>query len=324
MSSLARSSWRAGALPAHLGMVLWALLVGLSFPAVGLLSQGLPPLALTSLRFVIAAAAVLPLVWRAPGLCPSRPGLLLYGLMGLCLAGFFGAMFWVAHLTSALSMATLFVSVPLLAYCLGRLVGVEDPALSLLGLLLLGAAGAIALAWAEAGGSFANMRLGTGELVFFLGCIASALYPVLSKLGLARGWLSPHAGVRTLWSLVLGALLIGMLGVAAGDSTALLQMTSRDLGILVYLGLFSSGMTFWLQQYATATLTPAGVTAYGYLVPFVSMLLLFVQMPTRISWLWLPGSVLVVAAIVLLLRRDMRQRRHAVPRTDAEPECRMG
>ncbi|MEE3214090.1 MAG: EamA family transporter, partial [Pseudomonadota bacterium] len=138
MSSLARSSWRAGALPAHLGMVLWALLVGLSFPAVGLLSQGLPPLALTSLRFVIAAAAVLPLVWRAPGLCPSRPGLLLYGLMGLCLAGFFGAMFWVAHLTSALSMATLFVSVPLLAYCLGRLVGVEDPALSLLGLLLLG------------------------------------------------------------------------------------------------------------------------------------------------------------------------------------------
>ena len=27
---------------AHLGMLLWALFVGLSFPAVGLLSDGLP------------------------------------------------------------------------------------------------------------------------------------------------------------------------------------------------------------------------------------------------------------------------------------------
>ena len=40
---------------AHLGMLLWALFVGLSFPAVGLLSEGLPPLLLTAMRFVIAA-----------------------------------------------------------------------------------------------------------------------------------------------------------------------------------------------------------------------------------------------------------------------------
>ncbi len=30
-------------LRAHLGMLLWALFVGLSFPAVGLLGEGLPP-----------------------------------------------------------------------------------------------------------------------------------------------------------------------------------------------------------------------------------------------------------------------------------------
>lgn len=296
---------------AHAGMLVWATLVGLSFPAVGMLSEGLPPLSLTALRFVIAALAVLPLVWGAPGLRPSLAGLGLYGVMGLCLASFFGTMFWAAHLTTALSMATLFVSVPLLAYGLGRLVGVEHRALALLALLVLGAVGAVGLAWAEAGGSFARMQFGVGEAAFFAGCIASAMYPVLSKLGLAKGWLSEHAGVRTLWSLVMGALLIGFSGLVFGDPAALGRMTLFDLAVVAYLGLFSSGMTFWLQQRATAILTPAAVTAYGYLVPFVSMLLLFAQAPERLALEWLPGSLLVVLAIALLLRRDVKLRSQA-------------
>ena len=48
-------------LRAHAGMLLWALLVGLSFPAVGLLGQQLPPVWMTALRFTIAARALLPL-----------------------------------------------------------------------------------------------------------------------------------------------------------------------------------------------------------------------------------------------------------------------
>ncbi|MCT7376859.1 hypothetical protein [Chelativorans salis] len=39
-------------------MLLWALIVGLSFPAVALMSEGLPPLFLTALRFAIAALAL--------------------------------------------------------------------------------------------------------------------------------------------------------------------------------------------------------------------------------------------------------------------------
>lgn len=107
-------------LRAHLGMLLWAAFVGLSFPAVGLLSEGLPPLLLTAMRFTVAAVALMPLAWRQSDAWPAAGTLALYGAMGLCLAGFFGTMFWAAHRVSALSMATLFVSVPLLAYCLGR------------------------------------------------------------------------------------------------------------------------------------------------------------------------------------------------------------
>ena len=118
--------------------------------------------------------------------------------MGLSLAGFFGTMFWAAHRTSALSMATLYVSVPLLAYYLGRLFGVEQRAVQLVGILILGAVGALGLAWAETSGRLNELQFGLAEVTFFVGCIASALYPVLSKWGLNRGLLSQRAEVAHL------------------------------------------------------------------------------------------------------------------------------
>lgn len=303
MSSAAQGMTRA-----HVGMLLWALIVGLSFPAVGLMSEGLPPLLLTAIRFAIAALAVWPLVWGNPDRWPSLPGLALYAFMGLCLAGFFGTMFWSAHRATALSMASLYVSVPLLAYCLGRGIGVEPRAGRLLGILALGAVGALGLAWAETGGQPGELRFGIGEAAFFVGCLATALYPVLSKWGLGRGWLSDRAAVRTFWSLLTGGVLIGLVGLIWEAPQALATMTLSDALLLAYLGVFSSGLTFWLLQRATAVLTPGAATAYTYLVPFVSMVLLFIGQPQRIGWHWLPGSLLVMLAIALLLRRDASKR----------------
>ena len=289
---------------AHQGMLLWALIVGLSFPAVGLISEGMPPLLLTAIRFVIAALAIWPLVWRTPSRWPSLPGLMLYTIMGLSLAVFFGTMFWAAHRTSALSMATLYISVPMLAYYLGRLFGVEQRAILLLGILITGAAGALGLAWAEAGGRLGEFQFGLAEAAFFVGCTGSALYPVLSKFGLNRGWLSQRAEVRTFWSLLVGSVIVGTLGLIFEAPQQLTNLSLMDALLLTYLGVFSSGLTFWLTQQATSTLTPGAVTAYSYLVPFVSMLLLFIDQPQRMGWQWLPGSLLIVAAIALLLNRD--------------------
>ncbi|MEH6592276.1 MAG: DMT family transporter [Halioglobus sp.] len=305
--------------PAHHGMLVWALIVGLSFPAVGLMSEGLPPLLLTAMRFVIAALAIWPLVRRTQSHWPSLPGLALYTIMGLSLAGFFGTMFWAAHRTSALSMATLYVSVPMLAYYLGRLFGVEQRAGQLLGILVLGAIGALGLAWAESGGQFSELQFGIAEAAFFVGCLGTALYPVLSKFGLNKGWLSQRAEVRTFWSLLTGSVLVGLLGLITEIPQQLITMTLVDGLVLTYLGVLSSGVTFWLTQRATAILTPGAVTAYSYLLPFVSMLLLFIDQPQRIGWHWLPGSLLVVLAIALLLNRDDTNRR---PDQQFQPQVR--
>lgn len=288
---------------AHLGMLFWALIVGASFPAVGLLSDGLPPLLLTALRFGIAALAMVPMVRHAGNWRPGLAGLLLYAVMGLCLASLFGIMFWAAHRVTALSMSALFVSMPLMAYAAGRLLGVEPRAGGLLAILAVGALGALALAVAQTGGDPAELQFGWNEALFFAGCVASAFYPVLSKWGMSRNLLSANAAVRTFWSLAAGGVLIALAGLAAEPVAALARMRPGDLLLVAYLGVISTAATFWLMQRATGVLTPGAVTAYSYLVPFVSMLVLFVTTPALIGWHWLPGSLLVVVAIVLLFRR---------------------
>ena len=132
---------RNATMNAHAGLILSALIIGFSFPAVGAIGEGLPPLLLTALRFAIAAIAITPLLARLPLERPSATGLVLYALMGLCLTAFFGTMFWAAHHASAQSMATLYVSVPLMAYGFGRLLQVEGSSPRLLVLLLVGAGG---------------------------------------------------------------------------------------------------------------------------------------------------------------------------------------
>ncbi|NAW33096.1 EamA family transporter [Halomonas alimentaria] len=286
-------------------MLLWAALVGLSFPVVGLMSE-LPPLLLTALRFAIACAGLFVLARRSPDFLPRGRSLPLYALMGLCLAGFFSAMFWAAHHATALTMATLHVTVPLLAFLLGLGFGVERLAWRLPLILGLGAAGALGLAFAESLVQGGRLQFGIGEAVFFLGCLSTALYPVLSRWGLASGRLPESAAVRTFWSLGLGGLLVGLAGLAIEPVGRLAAMRATDLALLVYLGLCSSALTFWLMQRATAVLTPGVVTAYGYLVPFVSMLLLFLRSPQHIGWVWLPGSLMVLVAMALLMRGDVR------------------
>ncbi|MFN2332556.1 MAG: EamA family transporter, partial [Halomonas sp.] len=199
----------------------------------------------------------------------------------------------------------LFVTVPLLAFLLGLGLRVERPGWRLPAILALGAFGALGLAVAEAWQQGGLLRVGIGEAVFFLGCLSTALYPVLSKWGLATGRLPDSAAVRTFWSLGAGGVLIGLVGLLVEPLAELATMSGQDLALLVYLGLFSSALTFWLMQRATAALSPGVVTAYGYLVPFVSMLLLFMRAPGSIGLEWLPGSLGVLAAMVLLMRRDV-------------------
>lgn len=218
---------------AHRTMLLRAVLLGLSFSAVGLMAKGLPPLLLTSLRFLIAGIAVFPLLWLADRRMPTVPEIMIYSVLGLCQAIFFGGMFWAAHRMSAVSMTILYVSVPFLTYCLGLAFRVERPSGRLLGILATGAVGALGLAWAESGAegrsAVGGLAFGTPEGVFFAGCISLALYGVVSKWGIAQSRLPDDATARTFWSLALGCVIVGAVGFVFEEPTALARLDLSDM-----------------------------------------------------------------------------------------------
>jgi drug/metabolite transporter (DMT)-like permease len=111
------------------------------------------------------------------------------------------------------------------------------------------------------------------------------------------------------FGLCCWSVLVALAGLVLEDIQQLIPLTLTDGVLLLYLAVFSSGVTFWLTQRATAILTPAAVTGYSYLVPFLSMLSLFIEQPQRIGWHWLPGSLMVLLSIVLLLKRDAANHR---------------
>jgi len=287
---------------AHGGMLLRTLIVGLSFPLVTTLSAGLPLNLLTALRFFVALLALLPfLPRRADTRHSALSGYVLYWLMGACLAAFFATQFWVAQSISSVSMASLFVSAPLFTFAICWAFGLERIELRLLSLLIAGAIGALLLVRVEA--SAGAFRIGGSEAAYLLGCVALALHPVLSNWGLRKGWLASDAATRSAWSLLTASALMTVLGLFMESPADLLRMADKDLLILAYLGVFSSGLTFWLSQRAVPVLSPTEIMAYSYLVPLVSLFLLLLNDPMRLSWHWLPGIILVLYCTGSLLSR---------------------
>ncbi|MCI5107632.1 MAG: DMT family transporter [Pseudomonadales bacterium] len=285
---------------AHAGMLLRTLIVGLSFPLVSALGDDLPLNLLTALRFFVALLATLPFLPRRTNTWqPVVQAYVLYWLMGACLAAFFATQFWVAQSISSVSMASLFVSAPLFTFVIASFFRLERINFRLLSLLVAGATGALLLVRVEA--SAGAFTVGAVESAYLLGCVALALHPVLSNWGLSKGWLSSDAATRSAWSLLTAAVLMTIVGLLQESPVELLRLSGSDLLILFYLGVFSSGLTFWLSQRAVPTLSPTEIMAYSYLVPLVSLLLLLASEPSRLSWHWLPGIALVLYCTCTLL-----------------------
>ncbi len=308
---------------AHAGMLLRTLIVGLSFPLVAALGNDLPLNLLTALRFFVALLATLPFLPKATGTWhPGVQGYVLYWLMGACLAAFFATQFWVAQSISSVSMASLFVSAPLFTFVIASFFGLERVNFRLLSLLVAGATGALLLVREEASaGAFA---IGRVETAYLLGCVALALHPVLSNWGLSRGWLTNDAATRSAWSLLTAAVLMTILGLLQESPVDLLRLSGSDLLIVLYLGVFSSGLTFWLSQRAVPVLSPTEIMAYSYLVPVISLALLLINEPSRLSWQWLPGTGLVLYCTCTLLwgNDDKRLRPETRPPVSACSETR--
>lgn len=290
----------------HLAMLAFSALVAGSFALGALAAPLIAPAALTVARFALAgalvgAAAALSggltrAVWRAPWR---------HGVLGGLLAIYFVLMFEGLRTAEAVSTAAVFTLTPVMAAGFGWLVmrQVTTPRMALA--LAIGAAGALWVIFRGDPAALLRMDIGRGEAIYFVGCIAHALYaPMVRRLN--RG---ESATAFTFAMMAAGFLLLALWGWRDVVATDWVALPAIVWICLIYVAVAASAMTFVLLQFAALRLPAAKVMAYTYLVPSWVILWEAALGHGTPPAMVLPGVGLTAAALALLLKDEGREGR---------------
>lgn len=290
-----------GARRGHLAMLGFSALVAGSFSLGSLAAPLIDPAALSAVRFFLAGAVIGGAALATQGLprsaaqAPWR-----YGVLGALLAIYFVAMFEGLKSAPPVSAAAVFTLTPMMAAGFGWLLLGQRMTPRIALALAIGGAGALWVIFRGDLAALARMEIGTGEAIYFWGCLAHAAYtPMVRKLN--RG---EPAVVFTFGTLVAGCILLMLWGYQAILSTDWATLPPVFWITLAYLVVFATAASFLCVQYATLQLPSSKVMAYTYLVPSWVILWQIALGLDRPGVAVLPGVVLTILALVLLLKDD--------------------
>jgi len=283
----------------HAQVLLSRALVATSFVVGAAITHGLEPELLTLARFALATLLFAPYVaWRHGLSLPPARTLLGYGAISACVVLFFWSMFEALRLTSALNAAAIYTLVPGIAAIYAALMVRERLGRHRLAAVALGAVGALWVVFRGDSDRLLALALNTGDLIFMGGCLAMALYtPMVRRLH--RG---EPAAVMAFWVLATGTvwlLLIANTAVFRQDWTAVAPEVYAGI---VWLAVFTTLLTFFIQQHATLHIGPTRVMSYSYLNPALVVALEWLAgqgLPTLAT---LPGIAIIVLATFVVQR----------------------
>lgn len=285
----------------HLAMLAFSALVAGSFSLGSLAANEISPMALTAARFVIAGAVVAAITFITTGITPGAwRAPWRYVVLGGLFSVYFVLMFEGLKTAQPVSAAAIFTLTPLMAGLFGWVLLRQITTARMALALLIGAVGALWVIFRADWALFRAFHIDRGEMIYFVGCIAHALYaPLVRKLN--RG---EPALVFTLGMLIAGSVILIVLGWGQIRATAWLDLPRIVWICLLYIAVFASAATFVLLQFATMRLPASKVMAYTYLTPSWVICWEIALGNTPPSWLVLVGVAMTVLALLLLLRDD--------------------
>jgi len=201
---------------------------------------------------------------------------------------------------SAVSASAVFTLTPALSAVFGYILLSQLVTSRIVVALGIGAVGALWVIFRADFNLILALDIGRGEGIYFLGCIAHAIYtPLVRKLN--RG----QSPIVFTFGTLLGALVLVLI-YGFGDLVAMDYAGLRPIvwGTLIYLGVLASALSFLLIQYSTLHLPSSKVMAYTYLTPsWVILWELALRHPLPPLMVWL-GVVATILALCLLLRDE--------------------
>ncbi|HGG64622.1 MAG TPA: DMT family transporter [Rhodobacteraceae bacterium] len=285
----------------HLAMLLFSVLVAGSFSLGHMAANEIAPAALNVVRFLIASVVIGAVASLTTGFkrsdfdAPWR-----YLLLGGLFAIYFVLMFEGLKTADPVSTSAVFTLIPLMSagfgYLLLRQIMTRRMALA----LAIGAVGALWVIFRADLAALLRFRIGTGEMIYFWGCVAHAIYtPLVRKLNRGEAPVVFSFGMMVAGFFIL--LAYGWNDLWATDWAALPGIVWITLA---YISIAASSITFVLLQYAVLRLPSAKVMAYTYLTPSWVILWEIVLGNGVPNGLILVGVGMTIVALWLLLKDE--------------------
>lgn len=278
-----------------------ALLWGLTFPAISVGLEYLPPLLFAALRYDVAAAVLLAYAvfatdeWLPVGrnnqLAILGGGLFLIAGSGLLFIGQQTVPSGVAGIMQALMpIATATWALFLIGEHL-PLRGAIGVGIGFLGIALVIQPDPNNLLGGETLGRF--IIVGQVISVALGGVIIQRAAPSLDRV--------PLIG----WSMLLGALLLHGLSLGVGELPGRHLTTPVALAAILYLGVFATAIAYYFYFYIIETHGAFQASLIAYLVPIVATIIGVFVLEESINWLSYAGFGLVAIGFALLKRRAL-------------------
>lgn len=292
-------SVKSAAMGAHLRLLGMALLWGASWPAGRILALNMPPLAASSLRFLLAATMLLPWLYFSGGMSSLKkwPVRIWLGMLAAGAAGVFGyASFFLTglqHLPAGKAalvitlnpVVTLALAVWLFKERINRLIALG---------MLLAACGAVVVISHGKPLEVLNGAVGLGELLI-LGCVACwVCYTLIGRAMLA----GVDALAATAVTSVFGALMLLAASLAVEGPQGLISAfhaSPKAWAAMVFMAYGSTAVAYAWYFSGVKTLGAGAASGYITLVPVIGVILSALLLGESIE-----GSMVLGGAMAVL------------------------
>ena len=286
----------------HLAMLGFSVLVAGSFSLGSIIANDISPIALTAVRFILAVIVIGIIaistgsVTQAALKSPWR-----YLVLGGIFSVYFVLMFEGLKTATPVSTVAIFTLIPAVSAIAGFVILGQIVSSRIVVALIIGALGALWVIFRADIQLLSTFSIGRGELIFFVGCIAHAIMPILFRL-LNRG---ENPLMVTFGLLISGAIILCIIGAREIIETDWIGLPTIVWVVIFYVSICASAITFVLLQFASMHLPATNVMAYTYLTP-IWVLVWELFLGHSVPPLWVLGGVfLAVVSVTLLLKTSL-------------------
>ena len=283
----------------HIAMLGFSILIAGSFSLGSMVANDISPIALTAVRFVLAAFIVGSIALFSGSIARKElTASWRYFVLGSTFSLYFILMFEGLKTASPVSAVAVFTLIPAMSCWLGFVILGQMVSGRTLLAVVIGATGSLWVVFRADFLALTMSSVGRGELIYFVGCVAHAFMPILFR-GLNRG---ETPVMVTFGLLVSGALILCLFGAGEIIQTDWKGLPSLVWITIFYVAVFATAVTSVCLQFASMHLPVANVMAYTYLTPtWVLLWEIFLGHDVPPFWIW--GGVLLTAVSVIVLLR---------------------